>query len=35
MPKGKVALREFIGNRIPMEKKQCPKELKCKTTKRG
>lgn len=35
MSKGKVALREFIGNRIPMEKKQCPKELRCKTTKRG
>lgn len=35
MPKGKVALREFIGVGIPMEKKQCPKELKCKTIKLG
>jgi len=29
MPKGKVPLREFIGKRIPMEEKKCPKELKC------
>tara|TARA_R100001594_G_scaffold137042_1_gene179788 strand:- start:10748 stop:11077 length:330 start_codon:yes stop_codon:yes gene_type:complete len=29
MPKGKVPLREFIGKRLPMEKKKCPKELNC------
>ena len=29
MPKGKVALREFLGKGVPMEKKECPKELNC------
>ena len=29
MPKGKVPLREFLGSRLPMEKMECPKELKC------
>lgn len=33
MPKGKVPLREFIGKRLPMEEKKCPKDLKCPTKK--
>tara|TARA_R100000278_G_scaffold24242_1_gene22402 strand:+ start:2352 stop:2690 length:339 start_codon:yes stop_codon:yes gene_type:complete len=34
MPKGKVPLREFLGNRVPMEEKKCPKELKCQKRKK-
>ena len=30
MPKGKVPMREFIGKGIPMDSKECPKDLKCK-----
>ena len=30
MPRGKVPMREFLGKRIPMDEKKCPKELKCK-----
>jgi len=29
MPKGKVPLREFFGDRVPMDKRKCPKELRC------
>jgi hypothetical protein len=29
LPKGKVPMREFLGARIPMPFKRCPKELKC------
>lgn len=33
LPKGKVPMREFLGRRVPMEKRKCPKELLCKERK--
>jgi hypothetical protein len=29
LPRGKVPMKEFLGDRIPMPFKRCPKELKC------
>lgn len=29
MPQGKIPLREFLGKRLPLEIKKCPKKLTC------
>jgi|TARA_R110000744_G_scaffold195110_1_gene314054 hypothetical protein len=33
LPKGKVPMREFLGDRVPMEHQACPEELPCKIVK--
>tara|TARA_A100001391_G_scaffold137733_3_gene96211 strand:- start:10642 stop:10956 length:315 start_codon:yes stop_codon:yes gene_type:complete len=33
LPKGKVPMREFLGKRVPLDKRECPEELPCKERK--